>query len=100
MKRSKGTLSTYTRRLKAERKLTANDFIKDFEEGERVVIDVQPYYKEGMPHPRYNGRVARVVEKRGSHYVVLIKDGSKEKKLISHPVHLKKLKSKKAKSKS
>ena len=90
MKRSRGYLSGNTRKMKAKEKLTATKMIKDFKEGEKVVIDIYPTYKGGLPHPRYRGRVGIIKGKRGSHYIVEIKDGKKTKELICNPVHLKK----------
>jgi len=50
--------------------------IREFKEGERVVLDIQP--ESGMPHPRFLGREAVVVEKRGKGYVVeLIGEGKR-----------------------
>ena len=92
MRRSRGYLSGNTRKLKVKKsgKITATKLIKDFKVGDRVVIKIRPYYKEGLPHPRYNARIGVVKEIRGSHYVVEIKDGNKKKELISSPVHLEK----------
>ena len=91
MKRSRGYLSSYTRRLKRERKLTANDFVKDIKVGDKVVIDVQPYYEGALPHPRYNGKSGVVKEIRGKAYVVEIKVGNKVKHIISEAVHIRKV---------
>lgn len=90
MKSPKGRNSRTRKMLKADRKLTPADFIKEFKIGERVVIDPVPYYKQGEPpHRRYRGKVGVIIEKRGSSYVVALQDGSKTKKIISLPVHLK-----------
>ncbi len=93
MKRSKGYLSGNTKKLTLKKagKVTATRLIQDFKVGEKVVIDTKPYYKEGaLPHPRYKGRVGIIKGKRGSHYIVEIKDGNKKKELLSSPIHLKK----------
>jgi large subunit ribosomal protein L21e len=51
---------------------------------------ILPYGKfEDFPHARYSGRMGKVIEKRGNSYVVEIKDGSKMKKIITSPIHLK-----------
>lgn len=92
MKRSRGTMSSYTRKLKSKRVVSASDLIKDFAVGDSVCIDVQPYFKGATPHYRYSGRVGKVVELRGSCFVVEIKDGNLKKKLISHPIHINKQK--------
>ena len=93
MKRSKGTLSKRSRSFKKKKhgNLSATRLIKDFSEGDKVVIVPKPYFTEGgIPHLRYRGRVGKVIEKRGNCYVVEIKDGGKHKKIISNPVHLEK----------
>ncbi len=46
--------------------------------------------QKGMYLPRFHGRIGVVKGQRGKCYEVAIKDGSKEKILIVHPVHLKK----------
>ena len=91
MKRPRGYLSKATKRLIAKRKLTINDHLKNFSLREKVLIIPKPYYKGGLPPIRYKNKVAEVVEKRGSHYVIKLIDGKKEKFIISHPVHLEKL---------
>jgi len=88
-KRSRGDLSTATRRLKCSRKLTPSDYIKEFNEGDKVSIKLVPYYKKGkIPSIRYRGRVGTIIERRGDAYVVKIKDGGKFKKIIALPIFL------------
>lgn len=87
MKRSKGTLSTRTKRMRATEPLTVSRMVKSFELGAKVVINVTSYQK-GVPGLRYNGRHGHVIERRGSSYVVQIVDGGQTKQVIAHPVHL------------
>ncbi len=63
-------------------------FLQEFEIGEKVLIAQEPSSQKGMPHPRFKGRVGRVIGKRGKSYIVEIKNGNKVKKLISRPEHL------------
>jgi len=79
------------------KKLTANDFVKPFKPGDKVVITIKPYFK-GLPHPRYNGRGAEVVRKQGDAYIIAITDGNAKKTLIVSPVHITKVKEPKGKS--
>ena len=62
--------------------------IQDFEEGDLVNIKIDPSVVKGMPHPRFHGHTGRIIGKRGRAYLVQIKDGGKEKILISRPNHL------------
>lgn len=87
VKRSKGTFSTYTRKLKAKKKIGIVGIYKQFKEGDRVVINIKPGHP-GMPHPRYRGRHGVIVGKQGESYVVEVRDGNSVKRLISRPVHL------------
>ncbi len=60
----------------------------DYQEGQSVVIKINPSVHKGMPHRRYHGKVAKVVGKRGRAYIVTLRVGSKEKVLIVRPEHL------------
>ena len=90
VKRSRGDLSSYTRRLKSKGKLGLTKLLKSFEVGDKVIVNQKPGHP-GMPHPRYRGRHGVIVGKQGSAYRVQIKDGKSEKVLISKPVHLDKI---------
>lgn len=93
MKRSKGKLTGKTRSIgKNSKTLKISDIIKEFALGDKVVIKILGNYHKGVPHPRYTGKVGKVIEKRGSSYVIQIKDGNKVKDLISSAVHLEKSK--------
>ncbi len=90
VKRSRGFFSKANRKMKMKRKITVNDRLKTFKIGEKVIIKAVAEHSTA-PHRRYHGKAGRVVEKRGSAYVVEIKDGGKVKKIITTPVHLKKI---------
>jgi large subunit ribosomal protein L21e len=57
--------------------------------GDKVYIDVNPAIHGGMPHRRYVGKVGEVVGFRGRAVIVKISVGSKTKKLILLPEHIK-----------
>lgn len=63
----------------------------EYNPGDRVVIDIDPTFIETAPHRRYQGRVGRVVEKRGRAYVIEVVLGSKVKKIITTKEHIKPL---------
>lgn len=73
-------------------KVAISRFFNKFEEGESVVLKIEPSVHAGMPYPRFQGKSGVVVGKQGECIKVLIKDGSMEKMIISHPVHLLKIK--------
>ncbi|MEM7826542.1 MAG: 50S ribosomal protein L21e [Candidatus Aenigmatarchaeota archaeon] len=91
MKRSRGFRSR-TRQVLSQKpgyRPSITKFLKEFDVGQKVIIEQEPSSHKGMPHPRYKGRVGKIIGKRGKSYIVEITDGNKVKKLISRPEHLK-----------
>jgi large subunit ribosomal protein L21e len=70
-------------------KETLSTHLKEFEEGDSVVIDVDPSIHEGIPHPRFHGKTAQVTGKRGRSYIVELQDVNKTKEFPVYPAHLK-----------
>lgn len=92
MKRSRGYHSKAIKALKAERKLTPADFVREFLIGEKVRIVPVPYYKAGqIPHRRYKNMVGEVIDKRGEAYIIKINLGNSYRELVVLPIHLKRL---------
>ncbi len=60
-------------------------------EGERVVLKAEPSYHKGLYFHRFHGKIGVVKAKKGRYYEVVVRDGGKQKTLIVHPVHLKKV---------
>ncbi len=93
--RSKGgrqkTRKKLRRRASEKGKIFIKKFLQEFQVGDRVVIKPDPSYQKGMPFRRFIGKAGVVIGKRGRAYEIKIKDGRKEKLIISHPVHLKKV---------
>jgi large subunit ribosomal protein L21e len=93
-KRSHGLFVGRTRHLARHHKpstLGVSTFIKKFEVGDKVAI-VPKGNAKNIPHPRYRGKVGKIVEKRGSGYVVVVKIMSATRKLVVPAVHLEKMK--------
>ncbi len=88
MRRSLGKMSKRTRNLgMAQRKLTVAQRVRRYAVGSRVALDHQSQH-DGMPHPRYRGRVGTILGIRGQSYEVQITDGRALKILIIPSVHL------------
>lgn len=64
------------------------DYFQKFEIGDKVCLKAEPSIQKGMYFPRFHGKVGQVIKKQGRCYKIHIKDGSKSKTLIVHPVHL------------
>ena len=66
-------------------------FLQSFKEGEKVALKADSSYQRGMYHLRFHGKTGLIVGTNGTCYKVKIRDFQKEKTLIVHPVHLKKV---------
>ncbi|AKU08751.1 MULTISPECIES: 50S ribosomal protein L21e [Haloferax] len=62
--------------------------IAEFEEGQKVHLNIDPSVREGRFHPRFNGLTGEVLGKQGRAFKVQINDGGKEKTVIVRPAHL------------
>ncbi len=89
--RSHGLFIGRTRNLSRHHKpstLGLTKLIKDFKVGDRVVVVPRSNLKN-IPHPRYRGRVAVVIEKRGNSYVVELNTSKYTKRTLIVPqMHL------------
>lgn len=56
--------------------------------GDRVVIDIDPSVHKGMPHRRYQGKIAVVSGVRGRAYILEVRVGGKVKQIIARPEHI------------
>ena len=86
------TRNKLSKKITQRGKVTITRYLQHFDVGDKVGIVIEPSVHKGMPHPRFYGKVAVVRSKKGNCYEVIFKDGKKEKTLIAHPVHLKKIK--------
>ena len=76
-------------KLKGGKKFTVNKFLKKFEKGQKVALVFDPSSQKGMPFRRFYGLSGEVTGKRGTAYLVEIRDGGKVKTVIAKPEHLK-----------
>jgi large subunit ribosomal protein L21e len=88
----RGTRKKFSKKLREKFKVT--DFIREFKINDKVIVDINPISHKGMPFHRFQGKIGVVKEKRGQSYVISIKNGDKEKTVISRPEHLKPVKTK------
>ncbi len=69
-------------------KISISRYFAKYEIGDRVALKAEPAVQKGMYFPRFHGKIGEVTGKVGRCYKVQIKDFTKEKTLIVHPVHL------------
>lgn len=80
--------AAYSKNIKAKGKISLKNFLREFKQGEKVNLTLEPAVLGGQYHPRFLGKSGVVVGKQGSCYKVKIKDFDKEKELIVHPIHM------------
>ncbi len=79
------------KRVKEKGKISLNRFLQKLKEGDRVVLKAEPAVQKGMYFRRFHGRQGVIKKSIGRCYHVAIKDQNKEKIVLVHPVHLKKV---------
>ena len=62
--------------------------LQHFETGTRVNIVIDPSYHRGQPHARFHGLTGRISGQQGQAYLVQVKVGNMDKRLIVAPQHL------------
>lgn len=72
-------------------KVSITKYLQKFKLGDKVYLDREPAVQKGTYSARFMGKTGVIKKQSGNCYGVVIKDGGKEKLLIVHPVHLKKV---------
>ncbi|MBI5884482.1 50S ribosomal protein L21e [archaeon] len=90
-KKAKGVRSKSRSKLKMHSrcKTTINALLREFGQGARVQININPSIQAGMPMHKYQGITGVVSGRQGDAFVVSLRDQNKEKKLIVPSAHLK-----------
>lgn len=81
--------SVLTKRVRERGKLGLSRLLAVYEIGDKVVINIDSAIHKGMPHKRFQGKVATIVEKRGRSYVLDIPQRKTSKMVIAGPEHIK-----------
>jgi large subunit ribosomal protein L21e len=81
----------FKKHFRQKGKISLTKYFQTFKEGDRVMLSVEPSIHKGMYDHKFMGKPATVKCKTGKCYEVAVKDSGKEKSLIVHPVHLKRL---------
>jgi large subunit ribosomal protein L21e len=96
MGKRKGGYRRRTRNLmrknaRAKGKVRLSSYFASYKTGDKVALFAEPAVQDGIYNLRFHGKVGTVVGKQGECYNVEIRDGGKQKTVIVHPVHLKKV---------
>ena len=72
-------------------KISFTTYFQKFDIGDKVVLKAEPAVQKGLYAMSYYGKMGVIKGQQGRCYEVVIKDGSKQKVLIVHPTHLKRI---------
>lgn len=79
------------KKIRTRGKLQLSRWFQSLKDGQRVSIIREASIPVNFPK-RLQGKTGIIEGKKGREYVVGISEGSKEKKFIINPIHLKKIK--------
>ncbi len=79
----------FRKEVRQRGKISITKYLQKFNLGDRVYLGVEPAVHKGIYPARFVGKAGVIRKKSGKCYGAAIKEGSKEKLLIVHPVHLK-----------
>lgn len=85
------TRQKFSKGLREKGKISLKDYFQQFEEGQKVTLLIESAYQKGMYHRKFYSKTGTIDGKQGECYLVNILDGKMKKKVIVHPVHLKKV---------
>jgi len=86
-----GTRRVFCKEPRSKGKISLTRFFMPFNVGDIAVLNAEPAIQCNLYHHRFHGKAGTVIGKRGDCYELKIQDGGKEKMVIVHPVHLKKV---------
>lgn len=86
------TRKVFSKPYRQRGKLSVVRYLQEFKINDRVCLKAEPSVHEGLYFRRFHGKTGVIKAKRGSCYEVEIRDGNKKKIVITHPVHLIKVK--------
>lgn len=94
MAKSKGirrkSRSALTKKVRDKGRIPLSRLLTSYEEGEKVVITIDPGIHKAMPHKRFQGKVATIVGQRGKAYILEIPQRKTAKTIITTAYHIRK----------
>jgi len=87
----RGTRSMMRKTQGTQGKVSQRRYLQQLEVGDKVALVSESSRQEGIYFKRFHGHIATVTRKQGFCYEVGFYDGNKAKRIIVHPVHLKKV---------
>ncbi|MFX1451920.1 MAG: 50S ribosomal protein L21e [Promethearchaeota archaeon] len=94
MRKSKGYKHRHTKRLLRKKPRQrgiaplGRGVLQKYKTGDYIDIIIDPSVHKGQPHYRFHGKTGLIKEIRGKALIISLKDGKKEKTIISRKDHV------------
>ncbi|MBI4918974.1 50S ribosomal protein L21e [archaeon] len=72
-------------------KVPLSKYFQEFKEGDKVLLHMEPAVQKATYPSKFHSKVGIIGKKRGRCYELTIQDSNKEKLLVLHPIHLRKI---------
>ncbi len=82
-------LGIFSKDYRRKGKISLTRYLKEFNEGDKVILHIEPGEQKGLFLPRFQGKKGTIIKRQGNAYHVKITDGNKEKVIITRAIHLK-----------
>jgi len=82
--------SALSKRVREKGRIPLSRLLTRYEEGEKVVINIDPGVHKAMPHKRFQGKVALIVGTRGKAFILEIPQRKTVKTIITTAHHIRK----------
>jgi large subunit ribosomal protein L21e len=82
--------SALSKKVRTKGKIPLSRLLTSYEEGEKVVINIDSGIHKAMPHKRFQGKVATIVGTRGKAYILEIPQRKTVKTIITTAHHIRK----------
>lgn len=82
------TRALLRRKPREHGKTGLSKILYEYNQGQKVVVKINPSVHKCMPHRRYHGRIGIIMNRRGRAYLVSVTQGNTAKEIIVRPEHL------------
>jgi large subunit ribosomal protein L21e len=81
----------FTKHYRRKGKISLTNYFQQLNVGDNVALVAEPAVQKSMYRARFHGKMGKIAGTQGSCYKVTIADGGKQKTIVIHPVHLKRV---------
>jgi len=89
--KNRKTRQKLSKNIHTKSKIRISTYLQSFKSGDRVALKVEPAIQKGQYYLRFHGKTGQVTGSQGECYKVKIRDFNKQKTLLVHPIHLKRI---------